>query len=147
GALRLRLGAPDQQPQHERNLPDDGRLGVGIDLVLILRQQYAGKTQDDPGEAGEASQTPRKRGKNRDLYTRSARGKSQSPQNISATTNPRPCRFRKSIARASRWGLSNMDRNSAPRTRTRAANEFSSFRNAIGIETIIKITISEACLR
>jgi hypothetical protein len=40
-----------------------------------------------------------------------------------------------------------MDRKSAPRTRTRAATEFSSFRNAIGIETTIKITISEECRR
>jgi len=32
-----------------------------------------------------------------------------------------------------------MDRKSAPRTRTRAANEFSSFTKAIGMETTIKI--------
>ena len=40
-----------------------------------------------------------------------------------------------------------MDRKSAPRTRMRAAIEFSSFRNAIGTETTINVTMSEACRR
>src|SRR5713101_6466074 len=40
-----------------------------------------------------------------------------------------------------------MERKSAPRTRTRAAMEFSSFRNAIGTETTINSTMSEACRR
>src|SRR5882672_1331366 len=40
-----------------------------------------------------------------------------------------------------------MDRKSAPRTRTRAAMEFSSLRNAIGIWTTTKVTMSEACHR
>src|SRR5882757_3492002 len=38
-----------------------------------------------------------------------------------------------------------MDRKSAPRTRTRAAIAFSSFSNAIGIDTTINPNISEAC--
>src|SRR6266481_2801944 len=40
-----------------------------------------------------------------------------------------------------------MDRKSAPRTRTRAAMEFSSFRNAIGTWTTTKVTMSEASHR
>src|ERR1700720_223750 len=40
-----------------------------------------------------------------------------------------------------------MDRKSAPRTRTRAAMEFSSFRNAIGIATTTNVTMSEAWRR
>src|SRR6266481_3158493 len=40
-----------------------------------------------------------------------------------------------------------MERKSAPRTRTRAAMEFSSFTNAIGIWTTTHVTISEACHR
>src|SRR6266849_9931051 len=40
-----------------------------------------------------------------------------------------------------------MDRKSAPRTRTRAAMEFSSFRKAIGMETTISVTMSEAYRR
>src|SRR5882672_5289411 len=40
-----------------------------------------------------------------------------------------------------------MDRKSAPRTRKRAAMEFSSFRNAIGIWTTTKVTMSEAYRR
>jgi hypothetical protein len=36
---------------------------------------------------------------------------------------------------------------SAPRARTRAAMEFSSFRNAIGIEATINVTMSKACRR
>src|SRR5258708_26161689 len=40
-----------------------------------------------------------------------------------------------------------MDRKSAPRTRKRAAMEFRSFRNAIGTETTINSTMSEACRR
>jgi hypothetical protein len=43
--------------------------------------------------------------------------------------------------------FSNMDRKSAPRTRTRTAMAFSSFRNAIGIETTINVAMSEACRR
>jgi hypothetical protein len=40
-----------------------------------------------------------------------------------------------------------MDRKSAPRTRTRAANEFNSFTKAIGVETTIKMNMSAACRR
>ena len=40
-----------------------------------------------------------------------------------------------------------MDRKSVPRTRTRAAIEFTSFRNAIGIETTTNVTMSEASRR
>jgi len=40
-----------------------------------------------------------------------------------------------------------MDRKSAPRTRMRAPIEFSSFSNAIGMETTINVNMSEACRR
>src|SRR6266849_4497684 len=40
-----------------------------------------------------------------------------------------------------------MDRKSAPRTRMRAAMEFSSFRNPIGIPRTTNVTMSEACRR
>src|SRR5256885_1274240 len=40
------------------------------------------------------------RGINRDLYESNPRGNSHNPQNIPATSNPAPCSFRNSIARA-----------------------------------------------
>src|SRR6266849_3763121 len=40
-----------------------------------------------------------------------------------------------------------MERKSAPRTRTRVAMEFSSFRKAMGMETTINVTMREACRR
>src|ERR1700687_688687 len=40
-----------------------------------------------------------------------------------------------------------MDRKSAPRTRARAAMEFSSLRNAMGIATTTNVNMSEACRR
>src|SRR6266481_8906879 len=59
---RRRLGALDYEPEHERQLPEDGGLSVGKHLVIILRGQYAGKGQDHPREAGEGepdAQEPR----------------------------------------------------------------------------------------
>jgi hypothetical protein len=59
---RWRLGALDDEPQHEGNLSEEGGLRVGIHLVLNLRQQYARKAEDHPGEAGESepdAQEPR----------------------------------------------------------------------------------------
>jgi hypothetical protein len=49
---RWRSGALDDEPQHERYLPEEGGLRDGIHLVLNLRQQYARKAQDHPGETG-----------------------------------------------------------------------------------------------
>src|SRR5437773_856632 len=62
GVQRWRLGALDQKPEHERQLPEDGGLSEGKHLVVILRRQYARKAQDHPGEAGEGepdAQEPR----------------------------------------------------------------------------------------
>jgi hypothetical protein len=39
GVQRRRPSAPDQEPQHEHHLSQDGGLRVGIHLALILRQQ------------------------------------------------------------------------------------------------------------
>jgi len=43
----------DDEPEHERYFAEEGGLRVGIRLVLNLRQQYARKDEDHPGEAGE----------------------------------------------------------------------------------------------
>ena len=59
---RRRLGALDEEPQHERQLPEDGGLSEREHVAIILRRQYAGKAQDHPGEAGEGepdAQEPR----------------------------------------------------------------------------------------
>src|ERR1700687_1179760 len=66
------------------------------------------------------SQTPRKRGRKRDLYTRIANGRSHAPQRISAAVFWWSRRLRNSIARASRCGLSNTDKKLGPRTTIRA---------------------------
>ena len=46
GVQRWRPSALDDEPQHERYLPEDGGLRVAKHLVIILRQQYARKAQD-----------------------------------------------------------------------------------------------------
>ena len=46
--------ALDDEPEHKRNFPEEGGLRVGKHLVIILRQQYARKPQDHPGEAADA---------------------------------------------------------------------------------------------
>jgi len=48
---RWRPSALDEEPQHERHLPEEGGLGVGKHLVLILRQENVRKAQDHVGEA------------------------------------------------------------------------------------------------
>lgn len=53
GDLRWRLGALDDEPEHEGHLAEDGRLRVSKHLVIILRRQYACKAQEHPGGAGE----------------------------------------------------------------------------------------------
>jgi hypothetical protein len=53
GAHRLRLCALDHQPQHERYLPEEGRLGNRKYLALILWPEHAGKAQGKVGEAAE----------------------------------------------------------------------------------------------
>src|SRR6266576_678499 len=53
---RIHAGLPkghDDEPQHERYLPEDGGLRVAKHLVIILRQQYARKAQDYSGEGSE----------------------------------------------------------------------------------------------
>ncbi len=50
------------------------------------------------------------------------------------------------MAIASLWGLSNTDRKSAPRTSVRAAISFRTFSNEMGIETSIRVSMSEACV-
>src|SRR5215469_18822328 len=77
------------------------------------------------------SRTPKIRGMLPERYDSNPSGNSQSPQKIPATSNPPPRRLRNNLAKASRCDLSNTDKKSAPRTRTRAAIEFTSFRNAI----------------
>jgi len=51
---RWRPSALDEEPEHERQLSDDGGLSKGIRPAIILRREYARKAQDDPGEAGES---------------------------------------------------------------------------------------------
>lgn len=46
-----RVGALDYQPEHEGHLGEEGGLGVGKDVVLILRQQFAGEAEEHAGEA------------------------------------------------------------------------------------------------
>src|SRR5260370_40276597 len=46
-----RLGALDDEPQHERYLREEGGLGEEKQLVLVLRQQFAGKAEEHIGEA------------------------------------------------------------------------------------------------
>src|SRR6266481_3253344 len=81
GVQRWRLSALDDQPQHERYLPEDGGLSVGIHLVLNLRQQYARKAQDHPGEAGEGepdAQEPRQ--ESRPVHKRREGQEPQTPK-------------------------------------------------------------------
>src|SRR5262249_4828997 len=56
------------------------------------------------------SQTPRKRGRNRDLYTSNPNGKSHKPANTKPARSSWGCRSRNSRAKASRCGLSNTSR-------------------------------------
>src|SRR5262249_49850973 len=92
------------------------------------------------------SKTPRIRGRKLDLYTRTPNGISQRPQKIWATTNPSKCSLRNSIASASSCRLSNTDKKSPPCMSFSAAISFRTFTSEIGIETSIKVTISEACV-
>jgi hypothetical protein len=39
GGQRLRLCAHDQEPQHQRQLPEEGGVGDARDHILVLRQQ------------------------------------------------------------------------------------------------------------
>src|SRR5580704_15557532 len=48
---RWRLSTLDDEPQHERNLPEEGGLRVGRHLVRVLRQHYTRKAQGYVGEA------------------------------------------------------------------------------------------------
>src|SRR5215471_18776905 len=51
GHLPARGGAFDHQPQHQRNLPEEGRLGEGKQLLFVLRQQEAGEAHDHVSDA------------------------------------------------------------------------------------------------
>jgi hypothetical protein len=74
-----RLGTLDQQPQHERNLPDYGGLKITVHRILIFRQQGASQAQDDPGKTGEGkpnSQEPRQESR---LVDKEREGKQPEP--------------------------------------------------------------------
>src|SRR5216117_3307428 len=45
------VGAFDHEPQHDRQLAEQGRLGIGKRLVLILRKEEPREAQDDVGDA------------------------------------------------------------------------------------------------
>jgi hypothetical protein len=51
-----------------------------LETLLVLRHQYAGGTRCQLGKTVQHQQTPRMRGRNRDLYTNRLNGNSQSPQ-------------------------------------------------------------------
>src|SRR5437879_4622565 len=52
GRERLRCaGAFDHEPQHDRQLPEQGGLRIGKHLVLIVRKEEPGEAQDDVGDA------------------------------------------------------------------------------------------------
>src|SRR3954469_15226116 len=78
-----RLGAPDQQPQRERDLPEEDRLKDLKELVLILRPQHAGGAQGNPGEAAERepdAQEPRQEA--RPPYEHGQREEPDSPEGL-----------------------------------------------------------------
>src|SRR5216683_4530818 len=81
GVQRWWHGALDDEPEHERQLPEDGGLSVGIHLVLNLRRQYARKAQEHPGEAGEGepdAQEPRQ--ESRPVHQQRERKEPQTPK-------------------------------------------------------------------
>src|SRR5467141_3416321 len=81
GVQRLRPSALDDEPQHERYLPEDGGLRVAKHLVIILRREYARKAQDHPGGAGEGepdAQEPRQ--ESRPMHKQRERKEPQTPK-------------------------------------------------------------------
>src|ERR1700678_943136 len=83
GVQRSWFRALDYQPQHECYLTEEGRLRVGIHLVLILRQQNAGKAQNHPGGAGEGKPDAQEtRQEARPVYQRGEREKPQTPKHF-----------------------------------------------------------------
>jgi hypothetical protein len=47
------LGALDDKPQHEGDLPENKRLEIRVQLAGVFGQKYAGKAEDHPSEARE----------------------------------------------------------------------------------------------
>src|SRR6267143_430281 len=81
GMLRWRLGALDDEPQHEGHLPEGGGLRVGKHPVIILRGQYARKAQDHPGESAQGEPDAQKpRQESRPVHQQGERNEPKTPK-------------------------------------------------------------------
>src|SRR5258708_39780484 len=81
GVPRWRHGALDNEPQHERYLPEDGGLSEVKHLIVILRRQYARKAKDHPGETGEGEPDAQKaRQELRPIHQQRERQEPQPPK-------------------------------------------------------------------
>ena len=74
----------DECEDAAEQLAEEGELGAGIDVVLVLRQQYGGEAEDDPGDAGEGEPDAEEaRQESRPVDQQRERKKPQTPKQFS----------------------------------------------------------------